>query len=44
MMLIMALLLAPVLGRTVIVLLLLTTPYVRTEGFGSSLRPRSAAI
>ena len=32
---VMALLLAPVLGRTVIVLLLLTTPYVRTEGLGS---------
>jgi adenosylcobinamide-GDP ribazoletransferase len=29
------LLLAPVLGRTVIVLLLITTPYVRPDGLGS---------
>lgn len=29
-----ALLLTPVLGRTVVVLLLMTTPYIRTEGLG----------
>lgn len=42
-----ALLLAPVLGRTALVALLLTTPYVRPGGMGSAISahlPRVAAV
>lgn len=41
------LLLAPVLGRSVLVMLLLTTPYVRPGGMGSAIveyLPRAAAV